>query len=165
MITPHGRGTGGRGGAARAGRHRQSAGRPQASVPLPSSPSLPPLTARRAPARRKGKLGGGEWALPGGHLEYGESFEACAAREVLEETGLAVPPAALSFAHAMNTVFPHGAHYVTIFMHASVPASAVPQLMEPKKCEGWEWHALADTPRPRFLPLQLLLDAGYTLSR
>ena len=70
---------------------------------------------------RKSKLGLGDYALPGGHLEYGESFEACATRELLEETGIEADPAAARFAYAINTVFPGGAHYVTIFMEVHVP--------------------------------------------
>ena len=34
----------------------------------------------------------GQWSIPGGMLELGETVPACAAREALEETGLVVEP-------------------------------------------------------------------------
>jgi 8-oxo-dGTP diphosphatase len=43
------------------------------------------LLARRAHEPLKG-----EWSLPGGAVEVGETLEAAVAREILEETGLAV---------------------------------------------------------------------------
>jgi mutator protein MutT len=40
--------------------------------------------------RRANEPGRGLWSLPGGRLEPGEDARTCAAREVLEETGLVV---------------------------------------------------------------------------
>lgn len=61
----------------------------------------------------------GTWGLPGGHLEFGESFETCAAREVLEETGITLND--VRFLTAVNNIMPaEGKHYVTIFMGGNV---------------------------------------------
>jgi 8-oxo-dGTP diphosphatase len=57
----------------------------------------------------------GTWGLPGGHLEFGESFETCAARETLEETGLRIQD--VRFLNATNSIMKaENKHYITIFM-------------------------------------------------
>jgi 8-oxo-dGTP pyrophosphatase MutT (NUDIX family) len=48
------------------------------------------LLTRRAPRMR---AHAGQWALPGGRCDPGESFEQTALRELQEELGLTVPPA------------------------------------------------------------------------
>lgn len=110
--------------------------------------------------RRKGAHGAGTWGLPGGHLEFGESVEACAMREVFEETGLRV--AITGPAGFTNDVFlDEGRHYVTLFVLARCGAGEA-QVREPDKCAVWEWREWDDLPRPLFRPLQSLVDSGYT---
>jgi 8-oxo-dGTP diphosphatase len=89
--------------------------------------------------KRKGSHGTGTWALPGGHLELQESFEDCAKREALEETGLEITD--VQFLTATNSPRVDGnKHYVTVFVAARrVDDSIEPQLVEPNKCEGWKW--------------------------
>ncbi|KAJ5216956.1 NUDIX hydrolase [Penicillium chermesinum] len=89
--------------------------------------------------KRQGSHGAGTWALPGGHLEFNETFEACAERELLEETGLSVQN--LEFLTATNNIMlPENKHYVTVFMKGAVTdSSAQPQLLEPEKCTEWQW--------------------------
>lgn len=66
-------------------------------------------------SRRKGSHGSGKHQLPGGHLELGESWEACAIREVEEETGIKLKRA--FFAGVTNDVMAdEGKHYVDIIM-------------------------------------------------
>ena len=109
--------------------------------------------------RRQGSHGADTWAPPGGHLDFGESAEECARREVLEETGLTLGE--IRTAPYTNDLFPtEGKHYVTLFVVAK-SALGVPELREATKCLGWEWFAWEDLPTPLFLPLETLRRQGF----
>lgn len=103
---------------------------------------------------RINSLGHDTWALPGGHLEFGEGFEECAAREVWEETGIDLlnvgkGKEGIKFWTATNSVM-EGKHYVTVFMVVDVAElgkgegkgedeRVKAEVKEPEKCRGWEW--------------------------
>ncbi|KAJ5893227.1 NUDIX hydrolase domain-like protein [Penicillium taxi] len=88
--------------------------------------------------------GSGTYALPGGHLEFGETPEQCATRELSEETGLAVTN--VRFLTATNDYMPaDNKHYITMFMVCErVDEATEPRVLEPDKCEGWEWISWDD---------------------
>jgi 8-oxo-dGTP diphosphatase len=114
---------------------------------------------------RKGSHGAGKWALPGGHLEGGESFGACASREVEEECGVRVPRERFRLLHTTNDVMgADGGHYVTVFVGAVLTREEGMALRneEPDKCDGgwifFPWDEAATL--PTFLPLHHFTREG-----
>lgn len=114
--------------------------------------------------KRKGSDGSGTYALPGGHLEFGEDYATCAAREVLEETNLTMKNC--WFGTVDNSVdVSVNYHYVTIFMVGEVTDPEECKNLEPDKCEGWswvDWHDHQHFPGPLFTGLRNVRTSNYS---
>jgi len=109
--------------------------------------------------KRKMSHGDGTWALPGGHLEFNETIENCAAREVFEETGLFIKN--IRHGAFTNDIFRENKkHYVTLFV-VSEYDHGILELKEPDKCHEWAWFSWSDLPPALFLPLENLLKQGF----
>ncbi len=109
--------------------------------------------------KRKNSHGAGTWCFPGGHLEFGESFEDCARRETLEETGVNIKNVRLGT--VTNDIFEkEKKHYITVYMIAE-HESGEARVMEPEKSEAWRWFRWDDLPRPLFLCMEGLIAQGF----
>ena len=109
--------------------------------------------------KRKNSFGAGEYCFPGGHLEYMESFEECAIREVKEECGLEIKN--IKFVQVGNSDAYKPKHYITIGFSADW-AGGEAALLEPEKCEGWDWYDIDHLPEPLLTFSKKLADAYKT---
>jgi 8-oxo-dGTP diphosphatase len=109
--------------------------------------------------KRKGSHGAGEYAWPGGHMEYMESFEGCAKREVQEEAGIEIEN--IRFLRLLNLKQYAPKHYVDIGLIADWK-SGEPQIMEPDKVESWNWYDIEALPEPLFGALPTYFEAYKT---
>lgn len=108
--------------------------------------------------QRKGAHGAHTWSLPGGHVEFGESWEMCARRETKEETGLELEQIrflGVTDDHAIG----EGKHYITIFMRAECH-NGEPLVCEPDKFTDLRWCVWEKIPTPRFHPLENFIKQG-----
>ncbi len=106
--------------------------------------------------------GEGTWTMPGGKLDFGESFEGGAVRELREETGIVVQESDLEVISLSNDIVPT-AHFVTIGLLCKFePGGDIyeqePQVMEPDEITQWKWFPLDELPTPLFKPSEKVLN-------
>lgn len=100
--------------------------------------------------QRLGSHGAGTWSIPGGHLDFGETWAECAAREVLEETGMYIEN--VRFLALTEDIFEaENKHYITIWVESDW-LRGEPTIMEPDKYLNQEWRTFQNLPSPLFEP-------------
>lgn len=97
--------------------------------------------------KRKNSHGNDEYGGPGGHLEYGETAEQTALREISEECGIKVKNIKMLCVSDLLTYFPK--HYIDIGFTAEWEEGE-PKVLEPNKCESWDWYDLNNLPSSLF---------------
>jgi 8-oxo-dGTP diphosphatase len=106
--------------------------------------------------RRANVHGSGTWSTPGGHLEFGETPEACGVREVEEETGLKVVNPRF-YAITNDHFVEHDKHYITIWIEADY-VGGEPSLTAPEESDRVEWIAREAMPKEIFLSFGKVLS-------
>jgi 8-oxo-dGTP diphosphatase len=96
---------------------------------------------------RRAKTGwmDGFYEPPAGHLEYGETLQDAAVREVKEETGVKLSHEDLRLVHIYQTYGKRDGPYIG-FMFSTNSWEGEPKIMEPEKCDDMQFFALDNLP-------------------
>ena len=92
--------------------------------------------------------GEGTWTLPGGKLDFGETFEVAAKRELLEETNIVATQVEV---FCFNNDINENAHFVTVGVVVKKYEGHV-IAMEPDEIVKWAWFNINNLPANLFLP-------------
>jgi 8-oxo-dGTP diphosphatase len=105
--------------------------------------------------------GAGTYQIPGGHFEFGKTFEQQARDEVREETG--ITDIQFKKVVSVNNERVYGRHYVNIGFLAEWK-DGEPGNPEPEKSRNWQWYDPTHLPQPMFPPSEGVINAWLSNS-
>lgn len=100
-------------------------------------------------SKRLKEHGHGEYGVPGGGLDHGETPPHAAEREAREEANITI--SVPTFLCITNFIV-NGRHYVDLAFTAYTEDT--PQDVEPDTHGPWQWYPLDKLPQPLFLPTE-----------
>jgi 8-oxo-dGTP diphosphatase len=106
-------------------------------------------------SKRMGGFGKGMYTLPGGKQKEGETLQACACRELFEETRMILRNSRPISLHV--TRYP-GKPQVSSVGILSIHYIGEPDTVEKNQHSMWEWFDLQDLPAPLFGPTQIVIN-------
>jgi 8-oxo-dGTP diphosphatase len=96
----------------------------------------------------------GHWETPGGSVDFGETLEDAAKREIKEEYGVDIE--ILEQWPAGNHIIPkENQHWVATTFLAKFKEGQEPKIMEPDKCDALGWFSLDNLPQPLSIITQI----------
>ena len=107
--------------------------------------------------------GAGEWGVPGGKLDPGETLEACAARELDEETGVKATTLERMQTLTEDMAWGPDLHFINLY-HRVTAWEGEARIMEPTKHIGLRWvhpeeiMEAIENPQPDFTMFEPLVS-------
>ena len=84
----------------------------------------------------------GMWQIPGGSVEFGETYQDALKREVKEEHGVEIE--VIKLLDVSNHIMPEEKqHWVSPILLCRI-TSGTPQILEPEKCDEIGWFSLEE---------------------
>ncbi|HET9946814.1 MAG TPA: NUDIX domain-containing protein [Patescibacteria group bacterium] len=105
----------------------------------------------------KAKNERGKWEIPGGGVEYGETFEKALKREIKEEHGVEIEVLEL-LGVCDHIIADEKQHWVSPTFICKI-TKGIPEILEPEKCSEFGWFSLSEAEK-----LDLSIVTKYDIS-